>query len=169
LKNPTLIIFISIFASLILISCSDNSVNNGYSDHELLYSADEIVCDYNDSTTIQFDTAIYPVYMKTLFVHVSDRSFSKVKITGTVDTFYTHDEMAGQNPVMIMGVIYDSVNQYVGDSLTFYFRHKGDFLNITPVTYPENEPYLIVFAMQVSDPARGDFIRVKNLRIYKSN
>jgi hypothetical protein len=168
MKKFQVYLSILFFFSLLLDGCEDNSVNNGSSDPNLLYSTDEIVCDYNDSTTIQFDTTIYPVYMKTLFIQVTDRSFSNVKISGTVDTFYAHNEMAGQNPVLIMGVLYDTLEWHVGDSITYYHRYSGDFLNVTPVTYPENMEYMICFAMQVSDPARGDFIKVKNLKIYKS-
>lgn len=167
MKKFTAYLSIFFLFSLFLVGCGDNSVNNGSSDPNLLYFADEIVCDYHDSTTIQ-DTIIYPVYMKTLFIHVSDRSFSKVKISGTVDTYYVHNQMGGQNPILIMGVIYDTINQYVGDSLTYYHGLSGNFFNITPVTYPENTPYYIIFSIEVFDPARGDFISVRNLKIYKS-
>jgi hypothetical protein len=166
MKNILSSFFIISILTFNFIGCKDNSVSPR-TNADILYSADEIVCDYNDSTVTHYSDTVYIDYQKTLLVHVWDRSFSKVKISGTVDTFYTHNEMSGQNPILIMGVIYDTIDPYVGDSITEYHRPTGDFLNITPVTYPENEPFLILFTMQVADPARGDFIRVKNLRISK--
>lgn len=159
-------LIISVIISFFTGCGEDNVINNH--DTSLLYSSDEIVCDFNDSTTIRFDTTVYPVYMKTLLVHITDRSFPKIKISGTVDSFYVHDSLGGQNPIVIMGVVYDTVNQYVGDTLTYYHGYKGQFLNITPVTYPEGAPYFILFSLEVAEPARGDFIRIKDLRIYKS-
>jgi len=152
--NLILIFIIGIYS----LSCKDNS-NPINPDTNLLYSAYEIIVDYHDS----IPRAPFPTYGKSIILNYK-KTFSKVKFEGIVDSFNVH--YISNNPCISAGLYLDT-NSNPGDTVTILCRYSGNFSIIDTIKYSSNELFDIFFMMVISPAQRGDFIRVKNLKIYE--
>jgi len=155
-------IFISaISITFILISCKDNS-NPITPDPNLLYSADELTCDYHDSIP---DPPIWiPLYSKKIELQYNQKTFSKVKFVGNVENFSSKD--TNTNPYLYIGLVKDT-NYNPNDTLIRLNRYLGNFTIIDTIKYNSNESFNILFEMNIFPAYRGDYIKVTNIKIYK--
>jgi len=154
-------------SALIFTSCKDDTISPAISDPKLLYSSNEITCDYHDSIVVYNNGTPYIFYLKTIMLNITDRAFTKVKISGNAESYFCHDSIHEYGVSLEMGVLKDTAERHDGDTLTYYYRHLGNFTCVTTVTYSDNDPYYIIFAMKISNPARGDYMKVKNLAFHK--
>jgi hypothetical protein len=146
---------------LIFISCSDED-NPIITDPNSLYSSDELICDYHDSIPAPFAT-----YKKSIILKFSQKTFSKVKFEGNFDSYYMHDTVGVYNPNITFGLMKDTGSYQPNDTLTLLYRTLGNFSVVDSIKYNLNESFNVVFFMTIRYAQRGDFIKVKNLKISK--
>ena len=156
-------IFAIIFL-LLLYSCSDNNpVTTNNTDPNLLFSANELMCDYHDSVN---NSNNYYWIDSLKYIVAPNRSFTKVKVTcdleiSSKDSIYKEfvietkqNDSLLQNP---LDSIYDNLHA-VNNSYSFIFDLKYPITSEFKV-----ELYLSLFI----NPNHSDYMKLKNIKIYK--
>lgn len=150
-----------------LVGCSNNPVST---DQNLLYSANELICDYHDSIMVPIGDTFDIVFKKSIVLKINQKTFSSVKFEGNLVSYFAHDSSGVYNPNITFGLMKDTNLVQINDTLTIFYRlyeYIGNFSVSDSIKYNSNELFNIVFYMSIRHAQRGDYIKVRDLKIYK--
>jgi hypothetical protein len=160
----------TIFAIIFLLlfySCSNNNpVTTNNTDPNLLFSSNELMCDFHDSLFIATQGYYFLDSLK--YTVAPNRTFAKIKVTGdlevsAIDSIYKEIIIATRqndstwlNP---LDSIYRNLNA-VNNSYNLTFNLK----------YPVSSEFKVEFYIGLFvNPHHNYYMKLKNIKIYKNN
>ncbi len=156
--------------SFLLISCKDNIVTQVQTDPSLLFSANELTCDFHDSLKIN-DTMYY--FVDSMKYLVSNRNFTKIKIA--FDAEYQND--TGTRVWCSTGIKHADSVSTPGDTLQYDFSNNQSYVLLYNILYPADYSFNVVmylvlypdWAHYSHNPKHSDYIKFKNIKVYKAD
>jgi hypothetical protein len=163
------LIYFFIILSLILSlaqGCKDDNLTNSTTtppDPDLLFSATELLCNYIDS--LHWNDTIWYFFDSLKYTYDQNRTFTKIKIIFEIESYPDTPSM-GFCDIRL----YKTDTIYTNGDTTYnvWVVNNKSYQIWLNIKYP-TDLFKLFFAVYFYKPQHNDFIKLKNVKVYKAS